>query len=485
MGARYGLLTGLIGACVGLTAPVSPAAGENRAPRAPATETSSVAQALTLPMLLSKALRNNPGVRVEQAKIAEAQALHQWAKAQAYPRFSAHAILGGPVPEAKTTVLNDPRSATEASLEGDFRFGTLGVTLRAKAEGFLPLYTFDKIEKGKEATGHLVEAQKAKVRATQNDVLVQVKKAFWVHQLTRTFQGSLDEGESKLKKVLAKIEDLLEADSPQVTENDRLRLRHALSTLAVRRTEAQKATQISIDAMRLLIGYAGGTPLRLETQALEEHVPDKVPNLEELLQKASHQRPELEALRALVKAQQSLAGLRAAQFYPDLFLGGVIDYAYTSNATNQTSPFVYDPFNNFNAGVGVGLRIELDVFSKLALLEQAEAQTRVRARQRAFASAAVELEIRKLHTELSAGLQGIKALEAANRAARAWLTASTLAYDIGTGEVYELTDSFLAWAASEGELQKTRFDTIIQLVELARASGQLLLAKITEKGPKP
>ena len=38
----------------------------------------------------------------------------------------------------------------------------------------------------------------------------------------------------------------------------------------------------------------------------------------------------------------------------------------------------------------------------------------------------------------------------------------------------ELIDAFLAWAASEAELQKTRFDTMLRLTELARAAGRLI-----------
>ena len=82
--------------------------------------------------------------------------------------------------------------------------------------------------------------------------------------------------------------------------------------------------------------------------------------------------------------------------------------------------------------------------------------------------------LRKIHRDLTSGYERIQLLERANRAARGWLTASTLAYDIGTGDARQLTESFLAWAASEAELQKTRYDMHLAHADYARAAGQLI-----------
>ncbi|MEM7677670.1 MAG: TolC family protein, partial [Myxococcota bacterium] len=185
-------------------------------------------------------------------------------------------------------------------------------------------------------------------------------------------------------------------------------------------------------------------------------------------------RPELLALDSVVKAADTFTEFRRAGFYPSLFIGGFLDYAYTSNATNQTNPFIYDPFNFVTLAAGLGLQVELDIFTKLALLEQAEAQARVRANQAALAAQAVQLEVHTRHLEITGGYQRIDALEAANRTARGWLTASALAYDIGTGRADELIDAFLAWAASEAELQTTRFNTLLNLVDFARVTGRLM-----------
>ncbi|MEM7678376.1 MAG: TolC family protein [Myxococcota bacterium] len=239
----------------------------------PSTSTSSVAEAaepLTLNALITEALANNLQVKVTESQIGEAQALLQFAEAQAYPQASLRVLFGAPTPEAQTRVLNDIDTVTDASLGGDFNFGSLGVSLRINGQVVQPVYTFGKIDKGKEAAGHLVRASKHQKTIAQAELVVNVNRAFWAFQLTQAFLDSLGEGKNTLAKVLDRIEELLEADSGQVTENDRLRLKYALSTLNVREAEAHQAAQTALRAMRLLLGWPQTRDLVVERRDLDE-----------------------------------------------------------------------------------------------------------------------------------------------------------------------------------------------------------------------
>lgn len=441
------------------------------------SETSSAGTArdagMTLPQLVAEARAHNLRLRIDQTAIGEARALYEYAAAQAYPRISGSALFGGPTPERRTTRVNDISSLTPGSLEGDFSFGDLGFTFRLNAEAALPLYTFDKISNAKDAARAVVRAATEKAAITEAEVVMNVHNAFWAFQLTRKFVSSLKDGEKTLEKVLGKIEELLDADSPQVTENDRLRLLHAVATVRVKLSEAENANQLARRALELLLGRPQSGTLEVTFADLEE-LPGVVSAVEEWAATAAEARPELRALGAVIEAHERFQDYRRSAFYPDLFLGGILRYAYTSNATDQTNPFIFDDANLIDFGVGLGLRFELDVFTKLAQLEQAEAATMTRAAERAAVAQAVDLEVRKIHADLVSGYQRITLLERANRSARGWLTASTLAYDIGTGDAGELIDSFLAWAASEGELQKTRYDMQLAHADLARAAGRLV-----------
>ncbi len=433
--------------------------------------TSSVA--LGLNDLTDIALAHNGQIAITTAQIAQAQALHGLAKAQAFPVGSITGLVGGPVPEAQTTIVNDLSTLTEDSLLDDLNLGTLGVQFRVSGQLIQPLYTFGKIGNLKKASRHLIRAAQHQNTVTQADVIVNVNKAFWTIQLTRTFMTSLDEGIKNLEGVLSKIEEMLEDDTGQVTENDRLRLKYALATLAVRRTEAEAINEVAKQAMRLLIGWPQERDLNVQIRELDE-LPEHKPKLEDLALWARFYRPELKALKEVVAAAETYKNFRKASFLPSIFLGGEISYAYTSNATDQTNPFINDPYNFYSAAVGVGMKMDLDIFTKWAQLEQAQAELRMRQAQASLVAQLVDLEVRKLDTEIGAGYKRIAKLERANRTARGWLTAATLGYDIGTGAADELIDAFLAWAASEAELQTTRLKVLSKLVEMARATGKLV-----------
>jgi outer membrane protein, multidrug efflux system len=431
---------------------------------------------LNLRELVEEALRNNRRIKIDRVRIGEARALLSLAQAQAYPRVDALALGGGPTPERKTLEVNKLDTLTEDSKLGNLRFGKVGVTFQLNATAVLPLYTFGKISSAKEAARAAIRAAEDKAVITEADVVLDVHRAFWGHQLARSFLGSLQDGEKTLLKVQKRIEELLDAESPQVTENDRLRMIHAIATVRVRANEAETATRFTLQAIKLLIGRDQDSELEVASADLDELPPD-IPKLETFLRAAQESRPEILALRNLVAATTKFAEFRKNRLWPDVFLGGGLNYAYTSNATDQTNPFIYDPYNYFGAGVGLGMRFELDVFTKVAELEQAEAEAATHGAETSAVEQAVDLEVRKIHMDLTSGYQRIRLLERANRAARGWLTASTLAYDIGTGDARQLTEAFLAWAASEAELQKTRFDMHIAHADYARAAGQLIHRK--------
>ncbi len=451
----------------------SPSAADLALKALPA-QTQASTSASSLQDLLQEALQRSPQVAVSQAQVAEAQGLFEIASSLAYPQGSGQVLFGGPMPEARTEVKNDITTVTEASLEGDFNFGSLGVQLRGNAAAALPLYTFGQIAKGKEAANHLVKAARHNVVATKAEVALNLTQAYWAYQLFGGLKVSLGDGQKRLEGVLEKIEELLEADSPQVTENDRLRLSYALSSLSVRAEEVAGAQAQVLQGIHLLTGRSRKQPFNIAEGDLEAAVPSKLPDVDVLISSAKNGRPEVLALGEVVEAQKSFESLRTRSFLPTFFLGGFVNFVYTSNATDQTNPFIRDPFNFVDLGIGLGMRVDLDVFTKLAQLEQAEAQTRVRLAQQELLNQAVETEIRSIYAQLRMGFKQAKELKKANRAARGWLLASTLAYDIGTGKADELIDAFLAWATSEAELQAVRFNNLMRFAQLARSAGKIV-----------
>jgi outer membrane protein TolC len=441
---------------------------------------------LDLDALVLLALKHNRRVEIDRARIDEARALYDLAAAQALPRLSGQLLFAGPISEAQTRVLNDLSTVTPASLEQDADFGKLGVTMRITASGGLPLYTFGKISSAKEAASHLTEAATTRVEITESEVILNVVRAYWAFQVADAAARSLDEGDAIVGKILKKVKELLDDESAQVTEADRMRIQHAQATLRVRANEAELGRRNAIAALKILIGRPQPLPLEVAPRALDE-LPPTPPPLGLLLDGLNAKRPETRALESLVRAQESLVELRTAQLYPDVVLGFGLDAAYTTNATNQTNPFIYDPYNFIGAGVAAVLRFELDVFNKLALITQAEAELRSRLRESEATQEAVTFELTKLHQDLAAAHARLTPADGAFRASKSWLVSAVLAYDVGTGNARELIDAFFARAMAENDLLRAQFEIQTVTADLDRAAG-LLVAEARARargGPVP
>src|SRR5207249_9375955 len=116
-----------------------------------------------------------------------------------------------------------------------------------------------------------------------------------------------------------------------------------LATVRVRRAEASVGAGNALKAIRLLVGRSQTSSIAVAKAAIDE-LPKRPPPIDALVAEAGRRRPELLALASLVKAQESYLALRTSQLWPDLFLGGSVDYVVTSNATRQIHPFLYDPY---------------------------------------------------------------------------------------------------------------------------------------------
>lgn len=434
--------------------------------QAPATSTA----ALDLEQLVALAMDKSPQLFVSRAELQQAEALYKYAKAQAYPKGSVQGLFGGPTAEAKTEVVNDLSTVTRASLKGNFNFGQLGVGLRLQGSLVQPLYTFGKLSAAKEAGAHMVRAAEHKQAATRAEIILNLHKAFWAYQLTRSLDDSAEEGEGTLVKILERVEELLDADSPQVTENDRLRLKYTLDELRIRRAQITEGREAALLALHLLIGRPQGEPLSLVEADLSE-LPEAPPEADQAVADALAGRPELRALSEVRAAAAAFTEYRRANLWPTIFLAGYASYAYTSNATNQTNPFIYDPYNDYAGAIALGVKMDLDVFSKLAEVSRAEAETSLRASQAALAREGVELEVRKLVSEIQGGYRRLKQHKRAARTARGWLFSTTMAYDVGAGDARALVEAFTAWATAKASLDKTRFDTRLAWAALARATA--------------
>lgn len=426
---------------------------------------------LTLEELVARARRSDARVEEAEAELRRLQALQRQAHWAWFPKFETVVGFGGPVPEARNDGLGGPPT-TEATLQGDWNFGHLGVTVRAEVNALLPIYTFGKLsalEKAGDQGPIIGAALRERARAEAG---FQAAQAFYGYQLANDGIVQLEETAKRLEDAGKRIQELLDEESQQVSKIDIYKLNFFRQVLEARRAEVVQGRVLALEAIRLLSGEKPGEPVRIVSVELplaeEEFTP---PTLEKALALSEQHRPELTALQAGIAAREQEVLIRERAYYPDLGIVGFARFAYTSNATPQRTPFAFDPYNDRTAGIGLAARGTFDIPIKNAQLDQSRAELEKLKAQQRLLQAGIRLEVTQVHGALTAALAKAQAMTDAEKNARRWATAAYAAFDLGTGDTRELVDAFTALAQASADKGKSWHDVRVGIAALSRVTG--------------
>lgn len=425
---------------------------------------------ITLAQLVARARTQDARVAEATAELRKFQALYDQARWAWFPKFEITLGGGGPVPEARNNGLGGPPT-TEASLEGDWNFGKVGVTVFSTGNAVLPLYTFGKLSALKKAGEQGPKVGAALRERARAEAGFQAAQAYYGYQLARAGLKQLEDVSKRLKDAGDKIDALLKQDSDQVTKLDTFKLGYFRQLVESQRAAALQGEQFALTAIRILAGVEPDEQVEVveEDLPLQEEV--KVPDLETALREANERRPELKAIAAGIIAREQEVLIRERSYYPDLGLAGYYDIRWTSSATRQRSPFAYDPYNDRTAGLGLVLRGTFDIPIKDAQLEQARAELDKMHAQELTLKAGIRLEVTQAQGQLEAAYARARSFTEAEKNAKRWATAAYAAFDLGTGDTRELVDAFTALAQASAERGKSWHDVRVGLASLARVTG--------------
>jgi outer membrane protein TolC len=450
-----------------VTEPVEQAVPEQGPPNAPGE---GKREPLTLEELVRRARKQDARVEAAQAELRRLQALLRQARWAWFPKFETLVGVGGPVPEARNDGLGGPPT-TEASLEGDLRFGRMGITAFLETNAVLPVYTFGKLKALEKAAEQGPVIGKALKERAEDEAGFQAAQAFFGYQLARSGLVQLDDTSKRLEEAAAQLQKMLDEESTQVSKMDLYKLGFFRKQLDARRAQAEQGRQLALAAIRLLAGAAPGEQVEVAEVELTPEDEVKPPTLEEAIAQAEQKRPELPGIAAGIIAREQEVFIRERAFYPDFGLAGFLTLRYTSSTTRQKDPFAFDPYNQRDVGLGLVARSTFDFPVKQSELDQAKAELdKLKAQQRLL-QAAIRLEVTKAHGELMAALERARALTQAERDARRWATAAMAAFELGTSGTRDVVEAFTAYAQSAADRAQSWHDFQVARAELVRVTG--------------
>ncbi len=343
-------------------------------------------------------------------------------------------------------------------------FPNLANNWRAHAGATLPLYTGGRVESQITAATETERATTSDRAAAENDLTLETHVAY-VDVLTAR------EGARVLREAVV----LYEAHLKDARNRQDLGLSASNEVLAVivereraelGRVQAENAAAMATANLLRLVGESAGTVLELEPTPAAAPATGK--ETEEMIAQAMAARPELEALRARIRAMEAGVRLARSATRPQAGLQAGFDYA---NPNPRILPLAGTWNDSWSIGVGVNWRV-LDGGRAGASAAQAQAQTDAMRAQFADLESHIRLDVTTRRLELESTLAGKVVAQRGIEAARDAVRVAQDRYREGVLSSTELLDA--ETRLLQAQLDATRTDAQIQVARanLTRAVGR-------------
>jgi len=409
------------------------------------------------------ALKAAPELREAQADIDLTTSKLDEAKSHRFPQLEMTALFG-PAPEARAQDL----FATDKKT---FRLNTLTWFTSADATIIQPLYTFGKISENMKAATHGIEVDRSRKEQRANEIALKVKEYYFGLMLARESKELILEVQEDLTKARGTAQKLLDQGSDSVDDLDIYKLDAFSGEVAKYLEEAKKGESLALAALRTRLGLPGNTSLEISSERLTMDG-GVVPEYDAFVEKARAQRPEFKQIAEGLKARSALVEAAKANYYPDIFLGGLFSWAYADDRDRINNPYITDQFKHTSGGVALGARWKLDFGITGSKVAGEQAQYNRLLATREFADANIPLQIRKYYLELKEAENSAADTQKAYTNAKKWAVAAIANFDFGVGPAKEIFDALQAYARMRAAYFQSLYNYRMARANLEYASGE-------------
>ncbi|MDR3579224.1 MAG: TolC family protein [Oryzomonas sp.] len=411
------------------------------------------------------ALKSPPELGEAQADIELSTSKLNEAKSYRYPQIDVISLFG-PAPQAHARDIT-PTIATDRQTK------LSGLTWFTSADATLiqPLYTFGKISENMKAATHGIEVDRARKEQRVNEIALQVREYYWGLLLARELKEVVLEVQEDLAKAREKAQTLLDEGSESVDQVDIFKLDAFSGEVAKLREEATKGENLALAALKTRLGLPACTSLDISSERLVME-PEVVPPYDSFVEKARSRRPEFHQIAEGLKARAALVEAAKANYYPDIFLGGLFSWAYAADRDRIDNPYITDPYKHVGGGAALGLRWKLDFGITGAKVAGEQAQYDRLLSTREFAEANIPLQIRKFYLDLKEAEKSVTESQVAYSNAKKWAVAALANFDFGVGPAKEIFDALQAYARMRAAYFQSIYNYKIARANLDYAIGE-------------
>lgn len=422
---------------------------------------------LSLDDCVRMALKSAPELGEAQADIDLTTSKLDEAKSYRYPQLELKTLVG-PAPGAKSGDL----FATDKT----FQFKELTWFASTDATLIQPLWTFGKISENMKAATHGIEVDRSRKEQRANEIALKVKEYYFGLMLAREMKELVLEVLESLDKARITAKKLLDQGSDTIDEVDIYKLDAFTGEATKYLEEAKKGESLALAALRTRLGMPADAQLEISSERLTMDG-ELVPEYDSFVEKARLRRPEFKQIAEGLKARSALVEAAKANYYPDIFLGGLVSWAYADGRDRINNPYITDQFKHTYGGVAIGARWKLDFALTGAKVANERSQYNRLLSTKEFADANIPLQIRKFHLELKEAENSIKATKSAYSNAKKWAVTALANFDFGVGPAKEIFEALQAYSRMRAEYFQSIYNYRIARANLDFATGETLAEK--------
>lgn len=413
------------------------------------------------------ALKSAPELGEADADIALATSKLDEAKSYRFPQMELRTLVG-PAPTAYRSVIT-PEIKTDEKLS----FNDLTWFTSADATIIQPIYTFGKISENMKAATHGIEVDRSRKQQRANEIVLKVNEYYYGLLMAREMKELVLEIEEILIKAREKANKLLEQGSDSVDEVDLYKL-DAFSGIATKYLEeAKKGEALAIAALKARMGLSDDAKVVIGSERLV--ISDSEPDiLERYVENARARRPELYQIAEGLKARAALVEAARANYYPDIFLGGLFSWAYSDGRERINNPYITDPFQHLVAGVAIGARWKLDFGITGAKVAAERAQYNRLASTKEYADTNIPLQVKKYYLDLVEARNSATATRGAYLNAKKWTVTAVANFDFGLGPAKDIFEALQAYSSMRSDFFKSIYNYHIAAANLDYATNEPL-----------
>lgn len=431
-----------------------------------AAESPAPATALNLDDCIRMALKGAPELGEAQSDIALAASKLDEAKSYRLPQIQLTTLVG-PAPIAHKSSIT-PIIKTDESL---FSINSLTWFTSADATIIQPLYTFGKISENMKAATHGIEVDRSRKEQRANEIVLKVHEYYYGLMLAREMKELILEVEEILIRAREKAQKLLDQGSDTVDQMDLYKL-DAFSGIATKYLEeAKKGEALALAALKARMGLPVDAQLEIETERLVLNDDDISP-IETYIDNARHRRPEFLQISEGLKARTALVEAAKADYYPDIFLGGLFSWSYADKRDHIKNPYINDQFNHLNAGVALGARWKIDFGITGAKVAGERAQYNRLLSTRDFADTNIPLQVEKYYLDLVESRNSARATRSAYLNAKKWTVTAVANFDFGLGPAKDIFEALQAYSTMRADFFTAVYNYHVAIANLDYATNE-------------